>query len=152
MSNEEFEILTQVFCDVLEKQAFMFAEPSEKDQMPRDVENCVSTEIGFDGDSTGFIKCTVPSNLAIELASNIIGMDLGEDNPEEKANDAIKELLNITCGNFITEKFGNEAQISPTIPESQDMDSADWKSFIQDENSLAFIVDEIPLFISLNIQ
>ncbi|MFP4458833.1 MAG: chemotaxis protein CheX [Candidatus Zixiibacteriota bacterium] len=146
MSKDKNEILSNVFCSVLEMQAFMFAEPAEAEDLPREVNDCVMTKIGYNGDQNGIIEMAVPSDMALELAANILGMELDDEFAKQKANDALKELLNIICGNVITDLHGTKADISPTIPEIETLSAQEWKD-IMDKNSLYFIVDEIPVIL-----
>ncbi len=147
MSENATAILSNVFCEVLETQAFMFAEPAGNDEFPEDIEDCVSTEVGFRGNRKGEIHLTVPENLAIELAANIIGLELDDDQAEEKAYDALREILNIICGNFITELYGEDEDVSPTIPETKKKKARFWKKAMKDKATECFFVDDIPVMI-----
>lgn len=134
------EMLTNVFCNVLETQAFMFAEPVE--EFPMTPKDFVVTHIGFKGVKNGRIEMVVPASMTVEIAESILGMEIEDD----EAIDAIKELLNIICGNLVTKLYGESALISPTIPEIDDVSSEGWEEYLSD-NALLFAVDDKPIIL-----
>jgi chemotaxis protein CheY-P-specific phosphatase CheC len=52
-----------------------------------------------------------------ELASNMLGMDEEETPPEDQQRDAVKETLNVICGNLLPKIGGVEAVFDIQAPE-----------------------------------
>ncbi len=149
MSEKAVDILKEVFTEVLEKQAFMFAVSADRSEFPSEALECVSTEIGFSGNCNGEIHMTVPEHLAVELAANIIGLDVDDDAVDEKALDALREILNIVCGNFITRLYGNTVDMSQTIPETSRKNPNYWAGLLKCSGTQCFLVDDIPVMLGL---
>ena len=145
------EVLTEVFCDVLEKQAFMFAEPATEEDIPKNITNCITTKVNFYGDKSGMLFFTVPTSMSRQLAANMIGLDIEDIETDDQAYDSLRETLNIICGNLLTELFGVDMAISPTIPETLTTFDKTWDELAADENVLGFLVDDVPVFIDVNI-
>jgi CheY-specific phosphatase CheX len=142
------EALRDVFCDVLEKQAFMFAEPALLDELPQNVKGAVVVDIGYSGEHSGSLHLVVPSELARQFVANIVGLDVSDVN-DEGAKDALKEILNIVCGNFLTVFYGESAFVSPMIPTVKMMGDDYWQGILDDTGKFAFLVDDIPVMIGI---
>ena len=55
------------------------------------------------------------------LAANLLGTDPMDDDAKSKANDAVKEFMNIVCGQFITASHGTEDVFDLTIPQIREL-------------------------------
>ena len=107
------DTLRQVVADVLERFAFSFVD-DEKPQF-HDAEVLLS-DLAFAGPFRGKVGLSLSRELATELGVNILGVD-PENAPPEIANDAIKELTNIICGDLLFRLYGPQAVFDLCVPE-----------------------------------
>ena len=116
MSNKFDEILRSVAEESFASLAFM---------LPVDPDGPVETHpgppivasISFDGPMEGVLFLAVSTGIVPELASNMLGLDVAEGpaSPDQE-QDALKELLNVICGNLLPEIAGREAIFNVDAP------------------------------------
>lgn len=77
-------------------------------------------KVTYRGPMQGTIHCWCTRPFATELTSNLLGLD--PESPEVSAElcDSVRELMNILCGNLVTERFGAEAVFDLSIPEVEE--------------------------------
>lgn len=117
MQNQKTTTLTTIFSDVLANLAFMFNddEPSE----PAGGEVWMETTISYHGSESGSLRLSCPTEFAALLAANLLGIDPQDRDAETKAEDAVKEFMNIVCGQLITTWYGSEQVFDLTIPQTR---------------------------------
>ncbi len=86
-------ILCEALCKALETMAFMIAEAPE-DQSDPPAESYLA-RMHFEGPVSGTIEILAGCELTRLLALNISGAEQAD---QDKSVDALKELLNVTCG------------------------------------------------------
>lgn len=153
METDDNGLLLQVFSSVFEEFAFMFVEadpfpePSETSYCP-----CLLAEISFkSGDKKGFLEAVAPVSVCAELAENILGTDQ-EELPDQAEEQALTELLNVSCGYFLAEKFGTDETFDLSIPEVRPVSQKQWTSIIEDGAHVCMRVDESPLMARFELQ
>ncbi len=148
MHADNNELLLKVFSSVFEGFAFMFVE-DEPDGVPREPGDCVQAEIAFESASDrGTMEVVAPLDFCSELAENILGAEEGEL-PEQAGENALKEVLNVSCGYFLAEKFGTQAVFDLSIPETSGVSETKWQQLLEQDQHTAFLVDESPLLARL---
>ena len=153
MKNNHKKLLSEVFCDVLEKLAFMFAEAPDDTEPPEIPADCVRTDIGFTGIRTGSLSLIVPLALCPEIAANMLGVEEEDELAEEKAIDALKELLNVTCGHVLTSLAGEEAVFDLSVPSLHKLDLTGWEERSRDPATLVLVVDDAsPVLLRLTVE
>ncbi|MCE5229371.1 chemotaxis protein CheX [bacterium] len=152
MKTEHAEALSDTFCRVIEQLAFMFAEPAEPDVVPQPAGPCVAVAMEFSGVFGGSLRLAVPAAICAELAGNMLGMDLDDGEAAARGTDSLKELLNITCGNILTEIAGTEAVFTLTIPAAEPLEPGKWDEFRRREGALAFLIDDNPALLELVVK
>lgn len=153
METEQEAKLNETFCRVLEQLAFMFAEPAAKDELPPPAEeDAMCVRMGFSGSLEGTLQLGIPLGICAELATNMLGMDLGHDEAAAKGLDAMKEVLNVTCGNILTELAGTEPVFTLSIPEATPLTAEAWEEFCGREDTLGYLVDETPVLLQFQIE
>ena len=152
MSDNKKEILTQVFTEVLEQLAFMFAEPPEDSPPALGGNGIVQVSMEFHGPFNGEIELVVPRDICEELAANVLGLDPEDEMVTQAPFDALKELLNVTCGNVLTTLAGDVPVFDLTIPEIKELDKALWKELEQRPGSVFYIVDDFPVLLHLQTE
>jgi hypothetical protein len=119
---------TQTFDDTLwavgeqtfESLAFMLLMPEEEGAASDEWGNVA--RVNFTGPFGGCLFVAISPGMLDPLGANMLGIEPGEDPPEGvKLEDALKELLNVVCGNLLPAIAGAEDvfQIaSPTMLEA----------------------------------
>jgi hypothetical protein len=120
MMNEKLDqIITQISIDTLEKLAFMFAFPEDDGDetiQAADVNGYVHAGVAFSGpfDGTLAIEMTLPE--LSELTVNMLGLDTDHEVTAEQRHDALKETLNVICGNMLPAIAGKQAVFNIEVP------------------------------------
>jgi len=147
------DILIKVCCDVFESLSFMFGEAIDLDEVDSESETFINVSISYKGNRAGAVFFIVSDKTAKILAYNILGIDENEEDlPSESYMDALKELLNIICGQFITAMFGDEPVFDLTVPETKIISLDEWQESIDSGNFLALNVDDEPILIKSIIE
>jgi len=144
MQTEQKELLSRAFCDVIEKLAFMFGEPTPKEDLPRTATDYIEVKMTFSGPTRGSLALIVPTEMCEEIAANVLGMEPDDELVIKQAIDALKEVLNVTCGHVLTSVAGEKPVFDLTVPVATEIDAAAWEQFLNDPETLSFIVDDNP--------
>lgn len=112
MDTNEPTLLRQVVADVLERFAFSFVEDEEQRGQGRD---WLLADLTFAGPAQGRITLAIPRELALELGLNILGAD-PDSASAGLAEDAVKELTNIICGELLYRLHGAQAVFNLGVP------------------------------------
>ncbi len=112
-------VLTDVISDIVETLAMMGLEVAHEF---RDFVPDFIGHIDFEGTVRGrlFIECT--DEFADTLAENLLGLESSELDESHKW-DAIGELLNVICGNLVTELFDSKNSFTLSVPQVSVIDS-----------------------------
>ncbi len=153
MGNEEhLPVLTSVFGEVLERFAFMFADPADVEDVVFPDDPSVQTHMTFRGQFGGRLSLLVPEAMAEELAANLLGVTPGDPDTQSKARDALKELLNICCGRLLTELAGASPVFDLSVPEVSEATRQDWDILIAQEGSALFQIDDYVALLNLTLE
>jgi len=110
-------VLDGVCKDILEKQAFLFCESLDASTFDyNQIEDAYEASMRFTGPTNGKLEIATGKNLCLLLASNILGIEPDEEAAGSHAADALKETLNVMCGRFLTEAYGEEAVFNLSAP------------------------------------
>ena len=146
MNTDDNEILMKVFSSIFEDFAFMFVEEAI-DFEPHSPGECLRAEIEFKSFSRkGYLEVVAPLEFCDETAENILGTNI-EELPENAGENALKELLNISCGYFLAEKFGTDEIFDLSIPKTTPVSENDWNLISQKRRHATFLVDESPVLV-----
>lgn len=145
------ELLTGVLNDVLEKLAFMFGSEAAPDEVLASDSGYMMASMGFSGPFNGTLALAVVQDMCPELAANILGVEPYDDRVMEKAQDALKELLNITCGHVLTALAGDDPVFDLTIPVVNEMDDRQWEAMAQGPTTATVMADEFPVLLEMRI-
>ncbi|HEY3293824.1 MAG TPA: chemotaxis protein CheX [bacterium] len=105
---------------VLETAAFMTVWPwqeADGDLQPPDT----TASMTFAGPTTGILRLSVATDVLPLLTQNILGELEPGDSAEEKGRDALKEMLNMICGNLLTAWQGEAPVFNLSPPEIVDV-------------------------------
>jgi len=144
MNADDNEILVKVFSSIFEDFAFMFVEEA-LDLEAESFGKCFRAKIEFKSKSKkGYLEVVAPVEFCDETAENILGTDV-EELPKNAGENALKELLNISCGYFLAEKFGTDEIFDLSIPETSPVSEKEWNLLFNSHKHKSFLVDESPV-------
>lgn len=133
-------VVEKIITEIFQNAAYLFAEklapwdqPEFSKWMP------LGAEIVYSGQETGYIRLWADEALARTIAMNMLGMDCDVNIAKGKCVDALKEILNMIAGNFITVYYGENSNIRIGLP-SLPADSYFRRDF-ENKESLWFYVE-----------
>ncbi len=109
------EILTGVVADTLEKLAFLFAVPLEGPASV-DTRELSTVRVRFSGPCCGGMQLSLSRPVLAELAGNMLGADDGSALSADEQHDALRELINVICGNLLPLIGGKNAEFNIQTP------------------------------------
>lgn len=116
MKEQIKEILYRVAEDVLEKLAFIFSFPEEeREGIAYDA--AVTAKVSFTGPFKGTLIMAVSTEALPEMTGNMLGIEDGEETTTDQQYDAVKELINVICGNMLPAIAGKETLFNVDPPE-----------------------------------
>jgi len=145
------EVLSAAFCGVAEKLAFMFGEPVEKEDLGAAPPEVVLASMTFSGHTDGGLVIAVPADMCAEIAANILGMEPDDEAVCARSIDALKEVLNVTCGHVLTALAGEQPLFDLSVPVVERTDAAGWRALLDRPTTAAFIVDDNPVLLELRL-
>jgi len=119
MTTRHDQALTEVAGSTLEQLAFMFGYPEEAGTPAPPFEEAVGGRVRFAGPWEGELWVLFARELLPEVAANMLGLDASET-VEEHRMDALREVLNVVCGNLLPRIGGREAVFDIQRPEIVD--------------------------------
>lgn len=146
------QVATDVFCDVAERTAFMFGEVCSKTELLFDEEQTRCASMSFHGPINGCLELVISHATCRQIAANFVGVDPDDDKIDLYAEDAVKELLNVTCGNILTEMAGTDPVFDLSVPSLQPIGVEQIQSFSDDERSIGLLVDDEPVLVRLIVE
>lgn len=147
MNETKIATLAQVTLEVLERYAFMMAEPRREEEGAADFPTPLwITMIMYVGPYQGVLGIMAPPALARQAAANLYGVELYEVG-EEQAQDALKELLNVACGDYLSEIEGDEPIFDLTPPSIESLDYEAAMQRVRDKPNATLNVEGVPLMV-----
>ena len=140
------ETISEVVCDVFEKLAFMFGEVADRDELPAAADTNVRATMTYSGATTGSLSVTVPQEVCFEIAANVLGTD-SDEIEDAQSHDALKEVLNVLCGNLLTAVAGEDPVFDLSVPEIDQIDANAWTALVEDNNNIVFLIDDSPVIV-----
>ena len=149
MTDESLSLLSEVFAKVAEQSAFVFAEPAEKEYAAMPLEDCFIASISFAGIKSGTLTVIMPESLCAKISAGILGAEPSDKFAMEQDKDALCELINVVCGQFLTASEGAEPVFNLSLPSLRIAGDAEWSAFLESDSSAAMTIDDRPVILSL---
>lgn len=115
MQDQETSKLTTILSEVLANLAFVCADDQGVD--PPAGERWLATTIRYKGPVAGSLRLICTRGFAVQVAAILLGIDPSDDLARQESDDAVKEFMNILCGQLVTAVHGTEDVYNLTIPE-----------------------------------
>lgn len=149
MLDMQYDIVSSTFLSVVEQLTFMFGEPIEKSEMKVVGMPFTLARISFVGDLEGTVSAVVPTEILVEIAANILGLEPEDVSAESMAPDAFGEMLNVICGHVIMDLAGPDANFKLGSPKIESVDAAFLGGLQDDPDFQGFLLDDHPVFLGL---
>ncbi len=133
-------VFVKVLSDVLERFAFMFVEGREEIDGSVEKGEYLYAAISFSGRTQGAVSLAAPEGLCREMAANVLGVS-ADEMEDTFGEDALKELLNIVCGELTVALFGNKEVYNLTIPQLYRIDSGKWREMLADHGIVRLSIE-----------
>jgi hypothetical protein len=73
-------------------------------------------EISYDGPAQGTLSCWCTREFAAQLAANLLGTEVNACDPAPETEDALREFMNVLCGQLVVAWYGKTDVFSLGIP------------------------------------
>jgi hypothetical protein len=148
IATEAKTIVTQCIAQAVERMAFLDVLPFQ--ETPPVPAEFALAEIRFKGAVSGCIQVAAGLDFACELAGC---MGLMEHPSEFQCLDALKELVNVTCGLVLPLLATPDADVfEMSIPQAVPCgESADWNRWIQQDDVALLDIGGYPVAARLNL-
>ena len=152
MADEARAVMAEVLCEVLVSFAFAFSDPVEPQDCLQLNEPALHATMDVSGHMRAAVGLAAPAALCAEFAANVLGVDKTDEAAEAYAADALQELLNVTCGRFLTSLYGEEPVFDLGPPGVEELDASGWAGLAEEAGVLAFMVEESPLLAHVAVE
>jgi CheY-specific phosphatase CheX len=113
------DIASQVITRILADAAFIFTDALSDKEKPDVADwDADGVSLRFKGTPSGELRMWVSKGFACYVAANMLGIDADSDESRQKGLDALKELLNMIVGNFITAAYGDKPVFALGLPKN----------------------------------
>ncbi len=139
-------VISRIVIETLEQLAFMFSSPD--DEVSPINSDSMAVTVPFTGPFSGRLTMETTTSVIIELTANMLGID-EEDITAGQKTDALKETVNILCGNLLPAIGGDQAIFNinaPTIVNIEEVGETE-KAFSTTSFSIDDEICKIYLFV-----
>jgi len=147
----EADLFANALGGVLEDMAFIFTDQLAEDELSADPGESLAVEMSFLGPQRGTVTLAAQFALCVELAVNMLGSER-DDVSRPMASDALKEILNMACGQFLVDKFGSRPVFNLTVPEVKAIGPAEWSALLDCSGSRLLKADEWQMVTNIRMQ
>ena len=150
IESREQRVLATVVEEVLEQFAFMFGERDDKRVTYRPEGDVLHAIMTFNGPCQGWVSLAAPAELCVRMAANVLGQE-EEGVSTDTAQDALKEMLNITCGRLTHDLFGDPVVFDLSVPFVNRVPREASTELLGEKESLHWTVEGMPLIADMGM-
>jgi len=151
MSGYDTAMARRVFCETMERMAFVFADPVDRAEISDNGGSKLAARMEVRGRYAGSIFMAAPMELGRIMSENLLGPVASESGPALAA-DAISEALNVFCGGLLAQIAGDgQDAFDLSAPVSFPLADDEWRAMRQSPHTLAFVVEDFPLLLQIEI-
>ena len=143
--------LQTAVTDVMETFAFVFVDLDEPPGVQAPNGDIMLAEMSFFGPGAGSLCMAAPMALCREMAANALGIEMDEI-ADVGAEDALKELLNITCGKLTFLMYGPKAIVELTVPEIGIINRPRWQKLRDDPGTIPLFAEDTVILTNCQIK
>ena len=116
MNDKIDHVISQVVTETIEKLVFMFASPYHSENSNEEDPD-IGVTVSFNGPFSGSLSMKVSAEVLSEITVNMLGVDSEDEITPEDQSDALKETINVFCGNILPAIGGKQAVFNIDAPE-----------------------------------
>ena len=146
------DVLTKMFAEVAEQMAFLFCEPAREEELSASTSSYVEARMTFLGPRRGALRIATTPELCRQVSANVLGIEPEDEQAQRGADDALKELLNVTCGRFLTAIAGEEAVFDLSVPAVSRLSAEEWGRFCRESEMARLMVEDSPVLLSVSVE
>ncbi|MBI1319510.1 MAG: hypothetical protein GC168_11275 [Candidatus Hydrogenedens sp.] len=147
MSESSGPIIDRVLINVLETMAFIFADPWEEIEV-EELAPWLAVRLRFHGHGEGQVVLATTNRCARMLRAEVLGQDADEVT-DAAAEDTVRELLNVICGNILTELYGSVPVFNLEVPEIRPAECDEIAGLAESPESGKVFIDGEPIIVAL---
>jgi chemotaxis protein CheY-P-specific phosphatase CheC len=137
--------LTEALGHVLVSMVSMSPLLTEVMNMPDIKTDALNVRVEYSGKHNGELGLIMEQPLALRIAARILGSDSTANISDEMIEDAIRELINVVCGHFVTLMYGYTPVLKLSIPKVTRVGYAVCNLLMTKPDACTFLVEESPL-------
>ena len=85
-----------------------------------------------------------PRQRIVATLGKLLGLDEEEKDIVVEPTDALAELINIVCGQFLTKVYGDTPVFDLSLPSISKIDEEEWKDLIENKQTISIMIDDVP--------
>jgi len=143
MTQTKTATLREILSDTLASLAFMFVD--DEPISPSPGETWFEATIRYKGPRSGRLRLFCPRSFTTTLAANLLGVNPEDRQANSKAVDAVKELMNILCGQLVTQVYGYDVLFNLSIPRCRMLDEPPCLDGPDDDNDCTLSIGGSPV-------
>lgn len=154
MQLELAQPMNDVFCRVMESLAFYFVDPMDKQEIAADRDMDIpyrQVSMRFEGPHFGSVVLFLPHSMFKTILANMLGIDEEGTEAEAQQNDAICELLNVICGQLLTEIWGTGPVFDLRIPEMKNVTIQELEEVLRFPSTCCFSSDDGVILLQMHV-
>ncbi|HOO47511.1 MAG TPA: response regulator [Deltaproteobacteria bacterium] len=144
MKKSPFEFLLQAMQQVMPSMASMSPGFPESGDVPVMQGDALNVNIAYSGWHSGEIGLILERQVVSRIAARIMGLDDAEDISDDMIDDALRELMNVICGHFITLMYGDKSVLDVATPQVFPVKNALCNMLRSSPDIHAFMLDDAP--------
>lgn len=150
-AEKQIDALVEAAFRILEDQVFMFGEVCDKADLACNPGSYLHATVTFEGPASGTCYWGGSEAFATELAANMLGVELDDPAADMAGKDALKELINVICCQFLTTYYGSEPIFHLESPVVAVLDWDAWSQFLHNPATVGAVVDDYPVVFGLRV-
>jgi len=151
MSGYDTAMAQRIFCETMERMAFVFADPVDPAGISDGGIGKLAARMEVRGHCCGAIVMAAPMSLGLAISENLLG-PASSESWQTLAADAICEALNVFCGGLLEQMAGDAQEaFELSAPVSFPLTDDEWRKMRQSPHTLAFVVEDFPLLLQIEI-
>lgn len=135
--------LASIVLDVLGELAFMVTD-DEPLELPMGTV-WMEGEVTYTGGVNGRLRCWCTRDFAIRLAANLLGIEADEGEAQVAAEDAVREFMNVLCGQIVTVWHGTAGVFNLSIPTVRECIAAPGEGDLAGQQTAQMSIEGEPL-------
>jgi chemotaxis protein CheY-P-specific phosphatase CheC len=145
MDDNTSGFLMEALSHVLVSMVSMSPRITEAKDMPEMKGDALNIRIEYSGKHAGELGLIMERPLASQIAARILGLGSTDDVYDDMIEDAVRELINVVCGHFVTLMYGYTPVLKVSMPKVFILGSPACNVLLATPNVCTIMVDDFPL-------